>query len=190
MNFEQLAAMIDAYAQEGKDIQELRNDYTTLVAAGKTPLGLNQWVKSDKPVMEDFNEDNRILDEKLRELLARMAVAEEVPDEIPLSMVAGIVPHQGVNCTYSKNAHGLVQVHFCVSTEPYKDAIQSQMIASLPAGYRPASDIVTTCGGHYATTNASMPGILQALPDGQIYVQFPGTKMARAYGDVSFYAAQ
>lgn len=34
----------------------------------KTELELNQWLDSDKPRMEDFNRDNRIVDEKLREL--------------------------------------------------------------------------------------------------------------------------
>ena len=32
------------------------------MSSGKTSLGLNQWILSDKPVMNDFNEDNRIID--------------------------------------------------------------------------------------------------------------------------------
>jgi len=31
-------------------------------ATNKTPLGLNQWVLTDKPTMRDFNEDNRLID--------------------------------------------------------------------------------------------------------------------------------
>ena len=30
-------------------------------------LGLNQFVGSDKPKMEDFNADNRLLDEKIQQ---------------------------------------------------------------------------------------------------------------------------
>ena len=30
-------------------------------------LGLNQFVGSDKPKMEDFNADNRLLDEKMQQ---------------------------------------------------------------------------------------------------------------------------
>ena len=34
----------------------------------KTPLGLNQWVLTDKPTMNDFNEDNQIIDGAITEL--------------------------------------------------------------------------------------------------------------------------
>ena len=43
-------------------------------ATNKTPLGLNQWVSSDKPVMAAFNEDNQIIDERIRELQAANVV--------------------------------------------------------------------------------------------------------------------
>jgi len=35
-------------------------------ATNKTPLGLNQWISSDKPMMDHFNEDNRVIDEAIR----------------------------------------------------------------------------------------------------------------------------
>lgn len=65
MTKEQIVAMLEQYAQDGKDAGSLLKDYNTLASTGKTSLGLNQWDKSDKPTMEDFNEDNRILDEAI-----------------------------------------------------------------------------------------------------------------------------
>lgn len=41
---------------------------TTLASSGKTPLGLNRWVDTDKPKMEDFNQDNEILDREISAL--------------------------------------------------------------------------------------------------------------------------
>lgn len=36
-----------------------------MAASQKTDLGLNQWIGSDTPSMDDFNKDNRIIDEEL-----------------------------------------------------------------------------------------------------------------------------
>ena len=43
------------------------------MSTNKTPLGLNNWSTSEKPVMAEFNSDNQIIDQQLRELLANKA---------------------------------------------------------------------------------------------------------------------
>ncbi|MDL2233195.1 hypothetical protein LJC63_06400 [Ruminococcaceae bacterium OttesenSCG-928-L11] len=48
------------------------------MSASKTPLGLNVWIPSEKPRMEEFNTDNQIIDEKLRALAAEKANADTV----------------------------------------------------------------------------------------------------------------
>ena len=63
-----IRALMALYKENGGDARALAEVYTDLFATGKTPLGLNQWQRSDKPMMEDFNEDNRIVDERLRAL--------------------------------------------------------------------------------------------------------------------------
>ena len=64
----QLLADLEQYKATGGDMAAYHAAYNAMIATGKTPLGLNQWQRSDKPMMEDFNEDNRIVDGKLREL--------------------------------------------------------------------------------------------------------------------------
>jgi len=39
-----------------------------MASTNKTSLGLNKWELSDKPVREDFNKDNAIIDEKITKL--------------------------------------------------------------------------------------------------------------------------
>lgn len=39
----------------------------------KTNIGLNQWTENEKTLRTEFNSDNQIVDEKLRELLANKA---------------------------------------------------------------------------------------------------------------------
>lgn len=68
-DLQQAMEILTAYKTSDGDMAALNAAYNTLTATGKTPLGLNQWQRSDKPMMEDFNEDNRIVDEKLREIM-------------------------------------------------------------------------------------------------------------------------
>ena len=71
MDNNQLLDLMEQYERDGKGLSTLISDYRRGVASGKTPTGLNQWVLTDKPTMHDFNEDNRIIDAKLRELDAK-----------------------------------------------------------------------------------------------------------------------
>lgn len=61
-----------AAAQEaqnnGLSIDDLVENISALASSGKTPLGLNRWVDTDKPKMEDFNRDNEILDREINAL--------------------------------------------------------------------------------------------------------------------------
>lgn len=41
-----------------------------------TTLGLNRWLGSDKPVKDDFNEDNRLIDEAMAALTTRVGTLE------------------------------------------------------------------------------------------------------------------
>ena len=65
-NINDIMALVEQYKQNGGDMAALSNAYQATTAVTKTPLGLNQWVPSDKPAMSEFNEDNRIIDEKIR----------------------------------------------------------------------------------------------------------------------------
>lgn len=40
------------------------------MSTNKTPIGLNNWTPGEKPMMAEFNSDNQIIDEKIRELTA------------------------------------------------------------------------------------------------------------------------
>lgn len=67
MTLEQFKQLME---QNNLDVNTLSDLYQALTATGKTPLGLNQWIASDKPTMEDFNRDNEIIDQELRALQA------------------------------------------------------------------------------------------------------------------------
>lgn len=43
------------------------------MSVNKTNLGLNQWTENEKPLRTEFNSDNQIVDEQLRELSANKA---------------------------------------------------------------------------------------------------------------------
>lgn len=72
-NYAHILDLIAETKQQGGDIDVLASSIQTLVSGGKTPLGLNQWVKTDKPTMEDFNKDNQLIDKEIRELKANKA---------------------------------------------------------------------------------------------------------------------
>lgn len=87
----QIMADLEQYKASGGDMAACTAAYNALFATGKTPLGLNQWQRSDKPMMEDFNEDNRICD---RELQARYTKGEvdglvQKKADMPVSNING-----------------------------------------------------------------------------------------------------
>lgn len=41
------------------------------MSTNKTVLGLNNWTENEKPLRTEFNSDNQIVDQKLRELTAK-----------------------------------------------------------------------------------------------------------------------
>lgn len=81
-NYAHMIELTEKIKQGGGDINALLANLQTLAANSTTPLGLNQWVSSDKPTMEDFNRDNRIVDEKFQEIDASLANKVDVADSL------------------------------------------------------------------------------------------------------------
>ena len=121
MDSNQMLALMQQYQQEGKDIATLVNDCTALLADGRTPLGLNQWKRSDKPMMEDFNEDNRIVDGKLRELDEGVRQVNEKKLNIPMR-----IPDTSGN---DLNNYTVPGMYFCPVTQT------AASLSNLPAPY-------------------------------------------------------
>ncbi len=146
-NMNQIIADIEEYKKNGGDINALLSSAQTLAATGKTPLGLNQWVKSDKPSMADFNEDNRIIDEEIRALKANKPDKSYV--DAQLANKVNITPPQRYNLPvsegfeithaghYWKTSFGLVTVTFEIIKKQPPFGPGGYCIATLPVGFRP-----------------------------------------------------
>lgn len=64
-NINEIIASGQAFQESGGDLGAFLQSLTALASSGKTALGLNRWVDTDKPKMEDFNRDNDILDREI-----------------------------------------------------------------------------------------------------------------------------
>lgn len=136
MTSEQIMEMMQLYKQQGKDIDTLINDCGDLLSARKTPnIKLNQWHHSDKPCMEDFNEDNKIIDEKIRELqVNKVDMKNTIDINLPIAIPEMTVLYKAV-C--SKNDLGNVFVSFSLTKPQTIKIIENSSIATLPIGFRP-----------------------------------------------------
>lgn len=66
-------AVIELAQASNGSLASLYQEIGAMASSGKTPLGLNRWVDTDKPKMEDFNQDNEILDREISSLKEKKA---------------------------------------------------------------------------------------------------------------------
>lgn len=80
-------------------------------------IGLNQWLGSDKPVKDDFNEDNRLMEETVSALTARVEAVEQTENGTALT---NHIQNKDVHCTAEEkalwNAAGSVSVMTYIGT--------------------------------------------------------------------------
>lgn len=67
-NINDFLTAIQQAEMNGESLRTLYQNVSALASSGKTSLGLNRWVDTDKPKMEDFNQDNEILDREIATL--------------------------------------------------------------------------------------------------------------------------
>ena len=61
-------------------------------STNKTSLGLNQWILADKPTMNDFNEDNRIIDRELNDRVPnRLFSPARVINNVPIAELQDVI---------------------------------------------------------------------------------------------------
>jgi len=71
-----------------------------MASTSKTSLGLNMWEASDKPVRQDFINDNHIINESITELFAGKRIGK---DTNILSLRPGIYHLEGSNVVSASN---------------------------------------------------------------------------------------
>ena len=176
----QVKEMLRQYQQDGGDMGELLSFAQTLLSTGKTPLGLNQWDPSDKPTREHFNSDNKIVDDKLREIDS--ALANKVNIASPtLTMLPHNDGYGGVDSAsgiwYSKDQFGRVVLLLTAVNRIGNIAfpINSTLLATLPVGFRPIRAANTVCG--FRNTSGSVTtdiAICSINTQGIITITLPG----------------
>ena len=165
-------AYLEQYKATGGDMAAYHAAYNAMIATGKTPLGLNQWQRSDKPMMEDFNEDNRIVDGKLRELdegvrqLSEEKANITAPQVFDLKMLDSSIIHPNLPAKYWKNAFGevTVQGEVIITDDAGFQAGKMNDFAELPVGFRPSYTVAApitlrSAGGDQINAAPAMIGV-------------------------------
>lgn len=97
-----------------------------MASTNKTSLGLNKWEASDKPVRQDFVNDNIIVDEKIAKLNSDLVAVSNTVTNITSATVGS------VSCL---KVGKLVQISYGTNTT--LTAGNWILLATLPSGYRP-----------------------------------------------------
>lgn len=186
-NLEQAMDLLKKYKQEGGDMNAATQAYNTLNSAGKTSLGLNQWQHNDKPCMEDFNSDNRRIDELLSN-----KVNKEPPVQIPLPLGENFT---GSNSSYWKTQEGIVYIFLSGRKTDSSAFIVGDIVATLPIGFRPISTIYRAIVADTYPSGARQIANITITTDGKIYVdRNMNSDMAKFQAingeNISFVAAQ
>lgn len=133
-------------------------------STNKTSLGLNMWEASDKPVRQDFVNDNVIINEKVSQLSAQTA------GTINLGTGNAIYYYKRGN-----NIDVIVDINFPV-TIPFPGD-KPYIFGQLPQGFRPPGRRYINCYG--------TPMLIQILTDGMI-VTYQGASKALILGQCSY----
>ncbi|WP_124068213.1 hypothetical protein [Clostridium sp. E02] len=98
-------------------------------STNKTSLGLNMWEASDKPVRQDFVNDNTIIDEKITNLNSNLAIKylADGTDINTLTETGKYRVYKGVNSPFDNSIDGDV----LVITEKIWDGTIYQKVISL-----------------------------------------------------------
>lgn len=119
-------------------------------STNKTSLGLNQWVGTDKPKREDFNEDNRITDEGINQLKKDVI---NINSDLTKSIRGYVVNAADISGTtlYTKDITGRNYLNGALYNT--SAGIKSgQLLGVVPIGFRPIRSQEVT---HIAVTYAS-----------------------------------
>ena len=86
-------------------------------STNKTSLGLNMWEASDKPVRQDFVNDNVIIDEKITKLNSDLAILYTPTVAVDLNLPQSIICFSGNNTLNSPYKNGLTSASegICIS---------------------------------------------------------------------------
>ena len=107
-----------------------------MASTNKTSLGLNMWEASDKPVRQDFINDNKIIDERIAKLNSDKAEASHTHDDRYYTKATQDAVQtttvNGINCI---KCGKIVQINH--SQNQTLTAGQWISIGTLPVGYRP-----------------------------------------------------
>jgi len=102
------------------------------MSTNKTPLGLNNWNSSEKPVMAEFNSDNQIIDQQLRELSANKV--NRVPPEVyTITPTTDFTVEN--NFVFYKEENGFVTVEGQLIKN--SNIVDSDVPGYLPGAFRP-----------------------------------------------------
>lgn len=163
---EQIKILAEKALEDGTDIGTLLQHVNALAEPDKTSLGLNLWKSSDKPKMQDFNQDNITIDDALQALNNNKMEKDSAIAWQKLEMANGFESSGAVELAYSKDNSGWVQV--CGSFTRSGAPLPEEAIAQLPEGFRPSKMIPVTLVQAVGANGAPWACTAWVKPDGFI----------------------
>lgn len=148
-------------------------------STNKTSLGLNMWEASDKPVRQDFVNDNVIINEKITKLNSDLAVAVGETSNITSASFTGKIIWQ--------NLGRLTTLSFELTTKKELASGATYEMISIAEGVpsKKANCVLTTSDGR--------PFYCYSAPGGKFYVaNYTGTAIPAnkvLYGQIAFISA-
>ncbi len=150
-------------------------------STNKTSLGLNMWEASDKPVRQDFVNDNVIIDEKITQLNSNLAMRGKFAirdTNLTLDKTAPTIPMtrtiENPNNFYSINADGTITVPAGI-----------YLITAMIHGIQSANEFLylsITCGGNTVTNNYCWNVTEQYYRELSLNVKITSTSVLRVFG--------
>ena len=142
-----------------------------MASTNKTELGFNEWIGSDRPMMEDYNSDNTICDSELQKRYTKDEVDQLIQEKvnigtealtwIPLEFNAPYVSTGGNwGVKYAKDSLGNVYINGSF-TNPNSPAAGDTLF-TMPAGYRPQKyweGYIVHARGYATITDMSPDGV-------------------------------
>ena len=119
---------------------------------------------------------------------ARIATATP-PEEIPLQLAAGITHHNpGTKSTISRSQEGLVVVHFFCTKVDGSDMGSGEVIATLPEGFRPSTNVHIPASVSLDGTTFTDTALAVAGSNSYIWLAYPPAGCKVVTATLVFYA--
>jgi hypothetical protein len=163
-NTNQINTLIEQVKQNGGSFDDFLAGYSALTATRTTPLGLNQWASTDKPTMEDFNRDNRIIDAELGKKADKQS-----PASYMLPIAEGMTTYYP--STYCKTQENLVVLIGSIrkgSIESPISFVPGDVLGIMPIGFRPIGH--TSINATYYNGSGTYGGSVEISADGSIWI--------------------